>query len=147
MPLAPPATTARSTAAARVAPTVGALSVGFGAIGAAALLGRISPHVPGFYPVCPSYALAGLYCPGCGSLRAIHDLVHLDLAGALSMNPLAVLVLPIVVASWFAWLLRAVTGRPRRWIAPPWVPVAVLVVTLVYWVARNIPVLAPYLAP
>lgn len=117
------------------------------AVGAVAALGLRSPHVPGFYPVCPSYALTGMYCPGCGSLRALHDLVHLDLAGAWSMNPLAVLVVPVVIGSWVAWVRRAATGRPRRWISPPWVPNAVLVAVLAFWVLRNVPALAPYLAP
>lgn len=143
MTLAPPAPAIRS----RVRASLGPVGVGLGTVAAGALLGTVSPHLPGFYPVCPSYALTGLYCPGCGSLRAVHDLVHLDLAGAWSMNPLAVLALPLVVGSWFAWLHRAAAGRPRRWISPPWVPNALLVVVVVFWVARNIPVLAPYLAP
>jgi hypothetical protein len=117
------------------------------AFGGAAVLGTWSPHTPGIYPTCPSLALTGLYCPGCGSMRAISDLWHLDLAGAWSMNPLAVLALPVLVGYWFAWLHRRVTGRPRRYISPPWVPNTLLVVILAYWVLRNVPFLEPYLAP
>ena len=143
MTLAAPVPATRS----RVRASLGPLGVAAGGVGVGALLGTVSPHVPGFYPMCPSYALTGLYCPGCGSLRALHDLAHLDVAGAWSMNPLMVLALPVVVASWFAWLHRAATGRPRRWISPPWVPNVLLVVVLLFWVARNVPVLQPYLAP
>lgn len=142
-----PGSTAEARPRSRVVAVAGPLTVAAGALGAAALLGRVDPHVPGFYPTCPSYALTGLYCPGCGTLRAVHDLWHLDLAGAFSMNPLAVLLLPAVLASWVAWLVRAATGRPRRWLAPPWVPTTLLVVVLVYWVLRNVPPLMPYLAP
>ncbi len=132
---------------ARVRAVVGPVVVALGALGGVAFLGAHSPHVPGIYPTCPSFALTGTYCPGCGSMRALHDLWHLDLGGAWGMNPLLVLSLPAVVASWFAWLRRAATGRPRRWAAPPWVPTTVLVVVLAYWVLRNVPVLAPSLAP
>ncbi len=124
-------------------PVVGAAR----ALGGAAVLGTWSPHTPGIYPVCPSLALTGLYCPGCGSMRAVSDLWNNDLAGAWSMNPLLLIALPVVVASWFAWVRRAVTGRPRRWISPPWVPNVLLVVVVAYWVLRNVPALVPYLAP
>lgn len=143
----PTATAPATRVPGRITALAGPVAVGLGAVGAVAFLGLRSPHVPGLYPVCPSLALTGLYCPGCGSLRALHDLWHLDLAGAWSMNPLAVLVLPFVVGSWLAWVRRAATGRPRRWISPPWVPNAVLVVVLAYWVLRNVPALAPFLAP
>jgi hypothetical protein len=123
------------------------LAAGLGALGGAAALGAYSPHVPGLYPTCPSLALTGWYCPGCGSLRAVHDLWHLDVAGAWSMNPLAVLALPFIIGSWFAWAHRAATGRPRRYLSPPWVPNTLLVVVIAFWVLRNVPVLQPYLAP
>jgi hypothetical protein len=142
-----PASAAGTRPRSRAWSAAAPVGLALGALGAGALLGRVDPHVPGFYPVCPSYALTGLYCPGCGTLRALHDLWHLDLAGAWSMNPLAVLALPVVIASWLAWVRRAVTGSPRRWISPPWVPVAVLVVVLAFWVLRNVPTLEPYLAP
>jgi hypothetical protein len=137
----------KAAARSRLSDVVQPLAMGAAALGAAAVVGTYSPHVPGSYPVCPSLLLTGLYCPGCGSLRATHDLWNLDLAGAWSMNPLAVVALPFVIASWLAWLHRAVTGRPRRRISRPWVPNALLVVVLGYWVLRNVPVLQPYLAP
>lgn len=145
-----PTTTAtghRRSVRARALALAGPVAVGAGAVAGAAVLGNRSPHLPGLYPTCPSLLITGTYCPGCGSMRAVHDLWHLDLAGAWSMNPLAVLLLPVVVGSWFAWLHRAATGRPRRWISPPWVPNVLLVVVLAYWVLRNVPALAPYLAP
>ena len=125
----------------------GPLLVAASALGGAAVLGARSPHVPGIYPTCPSLTLTGLYCPGCGSMRAVHDLWNLDLAGAWSMNPLAVLALPVVIGYWVAWVRRSVTGQPRRYISPPWVPNAFLVVVIAYWVLRNVPALQPYLAP
>lgn len=131
----------------RRAAVLGPVVVAAGALGGASVLGTFSPHTPGIYPSCPSLALTGLYCPGCGSMRAVHDVWNLDLAGAWSMNPLAVVMMPVLVGYWLAWLHRTVTGRPRRYISPPWVPNALLVVVVAYWVLRNVPALAPYLAP
>ena len=62
------------------------------------------------------------------------------------MNPLLLVTLPFLVASWIAWTRRSVTGRPRTLAHPAWIW-SVLVVVLVFWVARNIPALAPWLAP
>ena len=143
----PPTTPAASAARGRAGALAGPVLVAAAALGGAAVLGANSPHVPGIYPTCPSLTLTGLYCPGCGSMRAVHDLWHLDIAGAWSMNPLAVLALPVVIGYWVAWLRRAVTGQPRRYISPPWVPVALLIVVVAYWVLRNVPLLEPYLAP
>jgi len=80
----------------------------------------------------------------------VHDLAHLDVAGAWGMNPLLVIALPLIVAAWVRWVVRAVrpgrataaSGRRSAWLA--W---AVLVVLPVYSVLRNVPALAPWLAP
>lgn len=117
------------------------------ALGAAALVATVDPNEAGSYPACPFRALTGWYCPGCGTLRAAHAVLHGDLARAVDMNVLAVLAVPLVLASWLAWLRRAGTGRPRTWLSPPWFPATVGVVLVVFTVARNIPVLAPLLAP
>lgn len=91
-------------------------------------------------------ALTGLYCTGCGTLRAVHALMHLDPATAWTMNPLALLLAPVALASWAAWTRRAATGAPRQWLAPPWAVVATGVVLVLFTVARNLPTFA-WLAP
>jgi hypothetical protein len=84
------------------------VAVALAAIAATAYLGVVDPNEPGHYPLCPTKALTGLDCPGCGGLRAVHSLVHLDLVGALDHNAFVVLlVLPIAFALWAAWLVRA----------------------------------------
>jgi len=107
----------------------------------------VDPHEAGHYPTCPFLWLTGLYCPGCGSLRAVHDLAHLDLAGAWGMNPALVLAVPYLLLTGLAWWRRSVTGAPRTRLAPAWVLWTVLVAICVYWVARNVPAFAPWLAP
>ena len=67
--------------------------VGAGTLALTAYVAAVDPNQPGHYPLCPTLALAGIYCPGCGMLRATHDLAHGDLAGAMQRNPLAPLVL------------------------------------------------------
>ncbi|RMI13526.1 DUF2752 domain-containing protein [Cellulomonas triticagri] len=105
------------------------------------------PHGTGSWGVCPLYALTGLYCAGCGGLRATHDLLVGDLAGAWAMNPLWVLLVPVLLGLWAWWLTRAVrTGGPAR---GPSVTVALVgaAVVVLYSVARNVPAWAGLLAP
>jgi hypothetical protein len=122
------------------------LLAGCGVVGAAALV-LVDPNSPGSWGVCPLYALTGRYCAGCGGLRATHDLLVGDLAGAWGMNPLWVLLVPVLVALWLRWVVGAWrTGRAPRAPGAGWAA-ATGVVVVVYSVLRNVPALAPWLAP
>ena len=79
-------------------------------------------------PLChlsrlPLARLTGWDCPGCGTLRAAHQLTHGNLAAAWRLNPLAVALAP--VAFWLglrelAWqLARKKMARPGD-AAPFW---------------------------
>lgn len=105
------------------------------------------PHQQGSWGVCPLYALTGTYCAGCGGLRATHDLLVGDLAGAWGANPLWVVVVPVLVGLWVRWLVRAL-GTGRRAAAPPAaVALGIGAVVVLYSVARNVPAWAGVLAP
>ncbi|MFN0215317.1 MAG: DUF2752 domain-containing protein [Saprospiraceae bacterium] len=71
-----------------------------------------------FFPKCPFLWLSGWKCPGCGSQRAIHHLLHGDFLGAFRVNFLFVLALPYVflglVLEYTAWGRRQIPIR-RRW--------------------------------
>jgi hypothetical protein len=80
----------------RAAPRPVAWSV---AMAGAALAGGsalyvIDPARHEIYP-CLFHATTGLQCPGCGGLRATHQLLHGHLAAAWTLNPLAVLLVPV----------------------------------------------------
>lgn len=97
-------------------------------------------------PSCPFKALTGWDCPGCGSTRMLHALVHGRPDDAAGYNVVALAALPLLIYAWFAWLLRATVGlRLPDWQTARWVAPAVLGVVVVWWVVRNIPV-APFVA-
>ncbi|WP_182904735.1 DUF2752 domain-containing protein [Microbispora sp. H13382] len=115
--------------------------------GAVTYLAVVDPHEPGHYPVCPLYWLTGLYCPGCGALRAVHDLAHADLAGAARMNLLFVFCVPVVITLWARWTLRSWQGRPvRASLAHPAYLWGLLAIVIVFGVIRNTP-FGHFLAP
>lgn len=54
-------------------------------------------HTP-YYPRCPLNTLLHIQCPGCGTQRAIHHLLHLHPLQAHRANPLLLtLYLPIIL--------------------------------------------------
>jgi hypothetical protein len=100
-----------------------------------ALTATVSPGQPGHYPTCPFRAITGYACPGCGSLRTLHDLAHGHFTTALTHNAMLVMMLPFAMAAW----LRAVTGRAGAVATPRWLSYAAIAVLAVWTVVRNLP--------
>ncbi|MFR9675138.1 DUF2752 domain-containing protein [Streptomyces sp. TR06-5] len=79
---------------------------------ATAYVGVHDPHRPGHYPACPLLTFTGLFCPGCGGLRAVHDLVHGDLPAALGSNLLVPVGALAFAVLWVGWTVRVMRARP-----------------------------------
>jgi hypothetical protein len=116
------------------------LGVAAVAAGGCALVWLADPTVPGgILPVCPTKALLGIDCPGCGSLRMIYSLLHLDVTAALRYNAVGMVAVLLLVWAYAAWTYGRVAGRRvlswqhMRWSAP-----AALAVTLAWFVVRNL---------
>ena len=117
--------------------------------GVAVLFFILDPRQHEIFPKCAFHSITGAYCPGCGSQRALHSLLHLDFAGVVSYNflflPAALLILyhysHAIFNRWFGWKLPNLFYMKYT----PWV---ILVVVILFWIARNLPwypfnVLAP----
>jgi Protein of unknown function (DUF2752) len=104
------------------------------------------PHASGSWGYCP-ISLLGIYCPGCGGLRAVNDLTHGDLAGAASSNALLLLAMPLAIFVLGRWTIDAWRGRQRGLTAlSSWPVVSVgIALATVFTVARNLP--GSWLAP
>ena len=126
------------------APVALALAV----LGASVLLHVRSPHESGSYLFCPWLVLTGTFCPGCGGLRAVHDLTRGDVAAAASSNLLLVGAAPVVLGLWLRWFTARWHGAGQALSRHGGVvAVALLIVaSLAFWVARNVPG-ADWLAP
>jgi hypothetical protein len=106
------------------------------------------PHQSGSWGYCPWLVLTGTACPGCGGLRAVHDLTRGDVAAAISSNALFMSSLPLLAALWTRTVVQR--WRDERVALPPvfiaWAGGAAILLLLVFWVVRNLP-FASYLAP
>ena len=88
-----------------------------------------------FFPRCFFHALTGFECPGCGTSRALHCLVHGKIIAAFSYNPILFLAIPTL-------LVLAFSQKARRSVT---IPIAILIVTILYWIARNLPQVQSFL--
>jgi hypothetical protein len=91
------------------------------------------------FPQCPFYLLTHIYCPGCGSQRAISALLRGQVAAAAHNNLLLVGFLPLL--SYSALLSLKQTKHPyaRLFYKPAFVWF-VLIIVLLFWVLRNVAV-------
>ena len=100
---------------------------------------RFDPaHFP--FPKCPFLTLTGYKCPGCGSQRALHNVLHGKMQAAGGSNFLFLASLPYVlfglVLEYTGWGRQQILVR-RRWYGYR-ATVATLVIVLLFWVARNV---------
>jgi len=111
------------------------------AAGAAILmLDFFDPATSGLFPPCPLRYLTGWYCPGCGSLRALHQLLHGNLAAAWALNPLTVILLPFLAYGIASYAVCEIRGRHLPRLFLPAVSIrALCAVIILFGIARNIP--------
>src|SRR5690554_7387183 len=92
------------------------------------------------FPRCPFLMATGGECPGCGSQRAIHSLLHADFRAAIRYNALMVLSIPYVLLGIYLQYFKGSNRHPRltniffgRHSA-----LIVLIIILLFWIGRNL---------
>lgn len=129
--------------------SAGWLAGGLAFVAAVSVLFEFNPSTHAFYPRCLLYTSTGILCPGCGSLRAFHQLLHGHLLTALRCNALLVMSLPFAACLGVKFGARWIAGEPLPAIPlnPLWIKIF-MAVMIVFTVVRNIHC-APfiYLAP
>ena len=110
-----------------------------GALAGGGLLFAFNPADHALYPACWLYATTGLKCPGCGGLRATHELLHGHLAAAWDLNPLAVLLLPFWAGLGLHAALTLLRGRGLPGAVPrPAVIWLAAVAVVAFGILRNL---------
>lgn len=95
-----------------------------------------------FFPQCPFHLLTGLYCPGCGSQRALSALFHGHLMESMHYNFLAIASLPFLIYSAYVYCINFF--RQKKINQPifykTWFVWLILILVILFTVLRNIPV-------
>lgn len=115
------------------------LSCGAVGVAVAALLFFCDPSRTPIYPVCLFHRLTDLNCPGCGSLRAMHQLLHGNVLEALRLNALLVLSLPFFAWIGFRLLRQQILRTNGDAIRPAWLWVYAGI-WVVFGIARELPI-------
>ncbi|MGZ4583023.1 MAG: DUF2752 domain-containing protein [Mycobacterium sp.] len=103
-----------------------------------------TPHGP--LPVCPTKALLGIDCPGCGSMRMLYSLMHGNVLAAARFNALGLVAMVLLTWAYMAWTYGRVTGtRVRSWQHGRWSAAVALALVVAWFVVRNLP-FAPFSA-
>lgn len=87
-----------------------------------------------FYPQCVFHALTGLDCPGCGTTRALHHLLHGRIGEAFAFNPM----LFVMLATFLFALPSLARGKTPAFWHRPWFGWTSVVVVTGWWVGRNV---------
>lgn len=105
-----------------------------------AALWHYDPATSPLAPKCPFRLLTGLSCPACGTQRALHALLHGEVAAALRFNPFMVYSVPYALGllftkyaargEWARRWYRRLAGRVAVW--------AYVMFFCTWWIVRNI---------
>jgi len=92
------------------------------------------------FPKCIFLATTGYLCPGCGSQRAIHSLLHLDFASAISNNALIIVLIPYLLYCVYIFLLggKGKFSVLERILISKNPVILVSVAIIGFWLLRNI---------
>lgn len=101
------------------------------------LYGSFDPEC-GFFPACPFKAATGYDCPGCGSQRAIHAILHGRIADAWGHNALMVTLVPISAIIASVELKRDRISYLHGFVTSKKVTVTLILTIIVWTICRNL---------
>lgn len=92
------------------------LAAGVVSLGAAAYVYyTFDPNLYNWFPKCPFKACTGLDCPGCGSQRAVHALLHGNFLEAFQHNALLIPFIPYLAAGFGYRCLKEPGEHILKW--------------------------------
>lgn len=92
-----------------------------------------------FFPKCPFYVLTSFKCPGCGSQRALHEILNLNFREAFQYNAFIIIAIPLISACLllykplkrkFPHLQNLSSSKYLKW--------GTILLILFWWILRNI---------
>lgn len=99
-----------------------------------AMLYSFDPEGGAPYLPCPFRWITGWLCPGCGSQRALHDLLHGRIGEAFGHNAALVGAMPLLAIQWALGRWRGSSPGTDNRVVYGWA------IALVAWgILRNIP--------
>lgn len=109
-------------------------------VAGAAYLFVFEPGKTGFFPICLFRFFTGFTCPGCGTTRALHQILHGHFLTAFTLNPLFLIAIPFMLFAFLRYTVIVLRGQvPRPNAVPASYIYAIFFVVLSFWIFRNTP--------
>ncbi|MDN3606068.1 DUF2752 domain-containing protein [Kaistella yonginensis] len=92
------------------------------------------------FPKCVFKSVTGLSCPGCGTQRATHELLHFNFKSAFSYNALLVVSLPLVLVGLLFHQTRLKEQFPKinNFLFSSTALVLMFIVVILFFIFRNL---------
>ncbi len=98
-----------------------------------------NPSEHNFFPKCPFYSFTGIYCAGCGSQRAFHEIINGQIITGVRHNYLLLIVFLVVSYKAILFALNRLFNKTYfDLFHKPLASKVVLILVLLFWVLRNI---------
>jgi len=100
-----------------------------------------NPAEENYFPKCPFLSVTGYKCPGCGSQRAMHNLLNFKFFAAAKENLLLVLFIPYLIIGVIFDNLRQYNASLLKWHKILFGRNAVTIILIViglFWLLRNL---------
>lgn len=99
---------------------------------------KFNPESSKWFPKCFFLQLTGFKCPGCGSQRAIHNLLNLNIISAIKHNALLVLSLPLLALYGLDYITGFKYHKLHNHLHNYKTVIAITATIVIWWIARNI---------
>jgi len=93
-----------------------------------------------YFLPCIFYQLTGYQCPGCGTQRAIHSLLHLNIKQGFFYNPILVIAIPLIILLVYLEHFKGKNRFPKlhKALSSKIFILIVFIFIMTYWILRNI---------
>ena len=90
---------------------------------------------------CPSNLLFKINCPGCGTQRAIHHLLHLEFTEAFRFNALFTILSPLILGVIMILVYNFIFNKSVQIpiLSNKYVLISLMVIVVLFGILRNIP--------
>lgn len=108
-----------------------------------------NPANNSFFPKCLFYKATNLHCPGCGTQRAIHNILQGNILAGLRHNILIALVILVLGYKTALYILKKLFKKEyNSLLNNSIVTKSVLILVILFWILRNIDIYPfTFLAP
>ena len=98
-----------------------------------------NPSNSSIFPKCPFYSITGIYCPGCGSQRAAHQILNGNIIEGVRHNYLIALLGLVLLYQAFIYLMNNILKKNiPNLLHNSKVTLGILIVILLFWILRNL---------